>query len=107
MSDLKSVRLTEPQKSTFPVVLHRGEHEAIVLAEMLHSDVLLIDEQIGRTITLSRKLPLSGTRCARTCWHSGTCRRPSGNPCATESRWVLYRRVIPPKALTTPPPAQE
>ena len=29
--------------------------------ETLHADVLLIDEQIGRTIALSRDLQLSGT----------------------------------------------
>jgi predicted nucleic acid-binding protein len=51
----------ETQKSTFPVTLHRGEREAILLAEALHADVLLIDEQVGRTIALSRNLPLSGT----------------------------------------------
>jgi predicted nucleic acid-binding protein len=54
-------RVQETQKTTFPVTLHRGEREAILLAEALHADVLLIDEQIGRTIALSRKLPLSGT----------------------------------------------
>jgi predicted nucleic acid-binding protein len=43
------------------VTLHRGEREAILLAEALREDVLLVDEQIGRTIALSRKLPLSGT----------------------------------------------
>ena len=42
-------------------MLHRGEREAILLAEALRSDVLLIDEQIGRSIALSRNLPLSGT----------------------------------------------
>jgi predicted nucleic acid-binding protein len=41
--------------------LHRGEREAILLAEALRADVLLVDEQVGRTIALSRKLPLSGT----------------------------------------------
>src|SRR6266581_933387 len=51
----------ETQKTPFPVTLHRGEREAILLAEALHADVLLIDEQIGRTIALSRNLPLSGT----------------------------------------------
>jgi predicted nucleic acid-binding protein len=51
----------ESQKTRFPVTLHRGEREAILLAETLHADVLLIDEQIGRTIALSRNLPLSGT----------------------------------------------
>lgn len=47
--------------TTFPVALHRGERETILLAEALSADVLLIDEQIGRTIALGRNLPLSGT----------------------------------------------
>jgi predicted nucleic acid-binding protein len=51
----------ETQATTFPVTLHRGERQAILLAEALRADVLLIDEQIGRTIALSRNLPLSGT----------------------------------------------
>jgi hypothetical protein len=51
----------ETQKTSFPVTLHRGEREAILLAGALHADVLLIDEQVGRTIALSRNLPLSGT----------------------------------------------
>jgi predicted nucleic acid-binding protein len=54
-------RLQETQPATFPVTLHRGEREAILLAEALRADVLLIDEQIGRTIALSRNLPVSGT----------------------------------------------
>jgi predicted nucleic acid-binding protein len=51
----------ETQASVFPVSLHRGERDAILLAETLQSDLLLIDEQIGRTIALGRNLPLSGT----------------------------------------------
>lgn len=51
----------ETVTARFPVTLHRGEREAILLAEALPADVLLIDEQIGRTIALSRNLPLSGT----------------------------------------------
>jgi predicted nucleic acid-binding protein len=51
----------ENQTTTFPVTLHRGERQFILLAEALRADVLLIDEQIGRTIALSRNLPLSGT----------------------------------------------
>lgn len=51
----------ETEETAFPVTLHQGEREAILLAEALRSDVLLIDEQIGRTIALSRNLPLSGT----------------------------------------------
>jgi predicted nucleic acid-binding protein len=53
--------VAEGEASTFPVTLHRGEREAILLAEMLRPDVILIDEQIGRTIALSRNLPVSGT----------------------------------------------
>jgi predicted nucleic acid-binding protein len=56
------VRAVEETGTTeFPVTLHRGEREAILLAETLLADVLLIDEQIGRAIALSRNLPLSGT----------------------------------------------
>jgi predicted nucleic acid-binding protein len=51
----------EMRMPTFPVTLHRGERQAILLAEALRVDVLLIDEQIGRTIALSRNIPLSGT----------------------------------------------
>ncbi|MGB8521878.1 MAG: hypothetical protein WCD43_02835 [Candidatus Acidiferrales bacterium] len=57
--EVHSVR--ESDTSDFPVKLHRGEREAILLAETLRADVLLIDEQIGRSIALSRNLPLSGT----------------------------------------------
>lgn len=51
----------ETDATTFPVTLHRGEREAILLAETLRADVLLIDEQIGRAIARSRNLPVSGT----------------------------------------------
>ena len=51
----------ETRMPTFPVTLHRGERQAILLAEALPADVLLIDEQVGRTIALSRNIPLSGT----------------------------------------------
>jgi predicted nucleic acid-binding protein len=51
----------ENQAAAFPVTLHRGEREAILLAEMLRPDVILIDEQTGRTIAQSRNLPVSGT----------------------------------------------
>jgi predicted nucleic acid-binding protein len=45
----------------FPIRLHRGEREAILLAETLKPDLLLMDEQTGRSIALSRGLSLSGT----------------------------------------------
>jgi predicted nucleic acid-binding protein len=51
----------QSHEAAFPVTLHRGEREAILLAEALQADVLLVDEQIGRTIALSRKLPLPRT----------------------------------------------
>ena len=51
----------ETRLPTFPVTLHRGERQAILLAEAVRADVLLIDEQVGRTIALSRNIPLSGT----------------------------------------------
>lgn len=51
----------ETPTTPFPVTLHRGEREAILLAETLQAEVLLIDEQIGRTIALNRNLPVSGT----------------------------------------------
>ena len=53
--------LQETHRVMFPVTLHRGERQAILLAEALQADALLIDEQIGRTIALSRNLPVSGT----------------------------------------------
>ena len=57
--EVRAVR--ETHTATLPVGLHKGEREAILLAEAMQSDVLLIDEQVGRTIALNRKLPLSGT----------------------------------------------
>ena len=57
--EIRAVR--ETHTTEFPVTLHRGEREAILLAETLRADVLLVDEQIGRTIALSRNIPLSGT----------------------------------------------
>lgn len=55
------VRAAPTTAPVFPLALHRGEHEAILLAEAVHCDVVLIDEQAGRTIALSRRLPVSGT----------------------------------------------
>jgi predicted nucleic acid-binding protein len=55
----------ETRMPTFPVTLHRGERQAILLVEALRADVLLIDEQIGRAMALSRNHTASTT--ARTC----------------------------------------
>jgi len=54
-------KVDETRMPTFPVTLHRGERQAILLAEAVRADLLLIDEQVGRTIALSRNIPLSGT----------------------------------------------
>lgn len=51
----------DPDVRAFPVALHPGEREAILLAEALRADVLLVDEQIGRRIARSRNVPISGT----------------------------------------------
>jgi predicted nucleic acid-binding protein len=48
-------------QASFPVSLHRGEREAILPAEQIRPDILLIDDQIGRTVALDHHLPLSGT----------------------------------------------
>lgn len=53
--------VSRPATNPFPQKLHKGEHEAILLAEILRPDVLLIDEHFGRSIALSRNLPISGT----------------------------------------------
>ena len=41
--------------------LHRGEREAIRLAELVRPDFLLLDEQAGRKEALRRGLPVTGT----------------------------------------------
>ena len=41
--------------------LHRGEREAILLAEVMKPDFVLIDERVGRAVALERNLPVSGT----------------------------------------------
>ena len=57
--EVRSIR--ETSATTLPVALHKGERESILLAEMIRADILLIDEQAGRTIASSRNLPISGT----------------------------------------------
>jgi len=53
--------VSETTQSPFPLTLHRGERHAILLAEQIKADLLLIDDYVGRTIATDRNLPLSGT----------------------------------------------
>lgn len=58
------LQIREAPKSTqirFPLALHQGEREAILLAEATRCDVLLIDDRAGRNLALSLSLPVSGT----------------------------------------------
>jgi len=43
------------------VLLHRGERQAILLAEAVQPDFLLLDDKAARAQALLRGLPLSGT----------------------------------------------
>ena len=88
----------ETRQATFPVTLHRGERQAILLAEALRVDVLLIDEQIGRTIALSRSVALSGTLGVLERADTMSDRFPTNTP-EIESEWVLYHGNA---ATTTP-----
>jgi len=53
--------VTQPTEQFNWPRLHRGEREAITLAEALHADVLLIDDKYGRAAARSRNLRLNGT----------------------------------------------
>ena len=51
----------ETSISSFTVNLHKGEAEAILLAETIGADILLIDEQAGRSVASERGVPFAGT----------------------------------------------
>jgi predicted nucleic acid-binding protein len=59
----------------FPARLHRGEREAMLLAEEIQPDFLLIDDQAARTAGRSRSLPApSDLGCSGTCrWVESSC----------------------------------
>lgn len=58
---LQIVPVETGNEGKFPTRLHPGEREAILLAEQQRADIVLIDEYYGRTVALSRGLPVSGT----------------------------------------------
>ena len=41
--------------------LHAGEREAILLAQEIHADAVIIDEQDGRNAAISRQIRVTGT----------------------------------------------
>lgn len=53
--------VNDPGKDFFARLIHRGEREAIALAELLSADLLLIDEKNGRQAALGRNFKLGGT----------------------------------------------
>ncbi|PYU81061.1 MAG: hypothetical protein DMG50_17590 [Acidobacteria bacterium] len=57
--EVRRLQLTSP--ASIPINRLQGQREAILLVESLPADVLLMDEQTGRTIALGRNLALSGT----------------------------------------------
>jgi predicted nucleic acid-binding protein len=53
--------VNDPGEHSVPHLLHRGERQAIALAETLPADLLLIDEKYGRRAASGRKFKISGT----------------------------------------------
>jgi predicted nucleic acid-binding protein len=53
--------VNDPGVHSVPHLLHRGERQAIALAETLPADLLLIDEKYGRRAASGRKFKISGT----------------------------------------------
>jgi predicted nucleic acid-binding protein len=60
LPDWLSVKPVSPLKPP-PQRLHRGEYEAMLLADELKADVLLIDEKAGRAEATRRGIPVTGT----------------------------------------------
>jgi len=57
--EIREVR--DATAAKFSAGLHRGEREAILLAEEIQPDFLLIDDRADRTAGRSRSLPVLGT----------------------------------------------
>ena len=93
----------ETQKTTFPVTLHRGEREAILLAEALRPDVLLVDEQ-GRTHHCPgpESPALGHAGCPGTRGQDGFRKRFPAGSSTIESERVLYRRFVGATTAATP-----
>jgi uncharacterized protein len=55
------IRVDDRRLPQVDLGLDAGETAAILLAEMIHADVLLIDERIGRKVAESRGIAVRGT----------------------------------------------
>jgi predicted nucleic acid-binding protein len=55
------VALNDPRRADYLTDLDRGEAEAIVLAEEMGANVLIMDERLGRSHARRLGLPLTGT----------------------------------------------
>jgi predicted nucleic acid-binding protein len=55
------LEIIETPESTAPAGLHRGEAEAIDLAESLRADLLLMDERKGVNVARARHIRVTGT----------------------------------------------
>ncbi len=59
--DWLDIHTVEPVNDVHLDALHRGEREAILLAEKLNADLIILDEHAARTIAQQRGLPVAGT----------------------------------------------
>lgn len=55
------VALNDPRRADYLTDLDRGEAEAIVLAEEMEANILIMDERLGRRHARRLGLPLTGT----------------------------------------------
>jgi predicted nucleic acid-binding protein len=55
------IRIDETELPQVDLQLDPGETAAILLAEKIHADVLLIDERVGRKVAASRGIAVRGT----------------------------------------------
>ena len=87
---------------TFPVTLHRGEREAILLAEALRADVLLVDDRSAHYCSEPEPPAFGDAGCPGTRGQDGIRERFSTDSSTIESERVLYRRFVGATTAATP-----